>query len=169
MPCDDVVRDWMIEAMDGEERPELAAHLANCPDCREELRRVAAIDRLLRAAPDVAPPPGLAVRIDRQLTRSLDGGTAWSRTLAHLGLVVAATATALAALVALGLRPGQGTSGALERVLAAPALAEALEVAVAAARGPLGVVALAGLAAGLAVAWFAVLFVPRLSPGVDRT
>lgn len=160
----------MIEAVDGRETPELVAHLAQCPECSEEFRRIVAIDRLLRASPEVEPPPGLAARIDRHLERSLDGGARWTRTLAHLGLVVAATATALVAVATLGLRPGSGDGdSALERLARAPALAEVLDVAEAAARGPLGVVVSAALAAGLAVAWFAVLFVPRLATRTDRS
>jgi len=160
----------MIEAVDGREVPELDAHLAVCPACREEMRRVAAIDRLLRAAPEVEPPPGLAARIDRHLDRSLDGGARWVRSLAQIGLIVAATATALVAVATLGMRPDSGAGeSALEGLMRGPALAEALDVAIAAARGPLGILLWAGLAAGLAVAWFAVLFVPRLAARTDRT
>jgi len=156
----------MIAALDGEGVPELADHLAECPECAEERRRVAAVDRVLRAAPSIEPPIDLALRIERRIAQARNGRAAWRRTVTGIALVSAGVATtALAATtLALVVRPRPGAIDVL-----GPLVAAASGLAGAAARGPLGALVLAALAAGLGVAWFTVLFAPRLAARSDRS
>jgi len=95
-------RQWISLAVDGElselERATLARHLARCPGCREVETEVAALARLLRAAPPAAPARPLAVGRPRPRAVAL---------LRRGGLVLAGAAAA-AALAATLVVPGGG-------------------------------------------------------------
>jgi len=165
MPCDDNVLNAMIAAIDGDAAHELTEHLADCAGCRDEWQRVAEIDRLLRSAPPAEPPADLVARVEQHMARSLDRTTAWRITLANIGIVTAGTALIAFAAATVALRVD--LSDIADLVWRMPALDEVMALAVRAARGPLGVLALGALAASLAIAWFAVLFLPRTTPRVD--
>lgn len=166
MPCNDHVRDLMIAAIDGEDVPELDAHRMECGDCSDEWLRITTIDRLLDSAPMPQLPSGFATGVERHMARALDGATPWRGTLANIGLVVAGIATVLFALATLALRLDLGgTFDALTRTALFNAMMALAESTV---RGPFGVLVLVALAAGLAMAWFAILLLPRLSPRADR-
>jgi hypothetical protein len=92
---------YVLGALDGPERAELEAHLASCPECRDELASLAPLPGLMtRVDPDslVTPapaPPGLADRILGEIRRRRRQRRRWSvaaagaLAAAGVGLVIA--------------------------------------------------------------------------------
>ncbi len=87
--------DLLIPYLDGEltaeEAAEVEAHLSQCAHCRAEQEALLSVDRLLSAAPMVAPPAHFVPRFQARLERRLHRRRAW------LGVTVIGLALALAA------------------------------------------------------------------------
>lgn len=54
--------DYLYEELSPEEMERARAHLAECPACRESMKRIRETVMAYRAIPPAAPPPGLAAR-----------------------------------------------------------------------------------------------------------
>ena len=119
---------WVLGALPEPEAAAFAAHLADCPVCRDEIARLQPVaDALPLAAPDAQPSPNLKLRIMAEVEREASllaaaGPEAdrppvaeterqsprWWRWLAARPALVAA---GLAVVLALGVSAGALTSG----------------------------------------------------------
>lgn len=87
--------------LNGVDRAEALAHLAECPLCRVEVERLAdAADRLLLVGHRAEPPPGFESGVLAAMERDL---TARRRVRKWRGLVVPLVAAAASALIVLGI------------------------------------------------------------------
>ncbi len=66
MNCEEALT-WIMQVLDGETGPDgetsLSEHLQACPTCRSRWEYLRKVNRMLRAAPAVSPPPGLTARV----------------------------------------------------------------------------------------------------------
>jgi anti-sigma-K factor RskA len=112
---------WVLGALPDDEAQTFAAHLRECPACREEVARLQSVaDVLPLAAPAAAPPPGLKARImdvvereaellaaagpdaDRPARRDRRRGGFWAGIVSRPWLA----GTAVAATLAVGVLAG---------------------------------------------------------------
>jgi hypothetical protein len=64
----ELISELALGIADGAERARMLEHVADCPDCRRELERQAAVaDGLLTLAPQQEPPPGFEVNVLRAI------------------------------------------------------------------------------------------------------
>jgi anti-sigma-K factor RskA len=69
---------YVLGALEGDEARRMEAHLAECPRCRSDERRLAvSLDALAAAVPQVSPPRGLRRKVMRAVRT--DGGSARPR------------------------------------------------------------------------------------------
>ena len=97
--------DMALGTIDGAERAEVLAHMAQCASCRNEVGELAdVVDRLLTLAPAVEPPPGLSDRVLDAIRADTPAPAAARRPAPRRWrtrhLVVAGIAAALLAVVA---------------------------------------------------------------------
>lgn len=86
----DLLPAYTLDCLDEEDLVRVAEHLAQCADCRAELRSYQTVAaQLALATPDVAPPDDLKARLmdriePRQLTTPAQPRTSWWDKLAHV-------------------------------------------------------------------------------------
>ena len=100
---------YVLDALDGDERAAVAAHLEGCAECRAEQAELAPLQELLLLAdPDglesvPAPPSSLGRRIARRVESERRGER---RRRLRFGLALGGVATAVAAVLAVLVLPG---------------------------------------------------------------
>lgn len=94
--------------LDPRERRRVAAHLDECPSCREELAELETTVRLVKSLPPVEPPPGLSGRIMARVREEARPQRRWFERLfmpLHVKLPLEALALVLVCIVSyVGLR-----------------------------------------------------------------
>ncbi len=96
---------WLSSFLDGQlddgQKSRVAAHLADCSNCREELDSLRYTKRLLASAPRRAMPPELISSIEQRLTQSTWTGRFWQGLKAPRVFVPAGAFAALALIAGL--------------------------------------------------------------------
>ncbi len=99
---DDRLDGWVDRTLPEEQRLEVEAHLAACPECREQERRLRRLLSHASALPrSVSPPRDLWPGISRRIER----GRAWSRASWQPALAVAAAVVAALGAVVFWQQP----------------------------------------------------------------
>jgi len=105
MDCD-TYREWMSLWLDQrltqDEIRQVEAHTATCPTCHAVLDGMRQVDRLLTAAPMMAPAPGFTLRFQTRLAARRRRRRTWA------GLVILALATLTLSLVIVALLAASG-------------------------------------------------------------
>ena len=164
MQCVDA-RSLMDDVLDGEDPPELDAHLGECPACTEEWRRLHAVDALLREQPQLDPPPHFPTRVMAYIEQDLRRQPDWRRGLLQVGAI--ASGTLLAAMVAVTLVEGwrlviDGAWLGAELAYLARGFAVVAVAVLSSARTSVLSWPMYGLLAGaVALFWFGALVAPR--------
>ena len=126
MQCPEA-RDALLEIITGRTPPDLrravAAHLADCPECRAAAGELEETAALLRAVPDPAPPegfwPDFTLRLEERVREPVTVGgrlRRWFRTPPSLVPAAATAAAALGFAISSGvLRPRVPPPAALVR------------------------------------------------------
>jgi len=124
----DLAAAYAVDALDDQERAAYEAHLAGCPDCREELARLSDATASLAETVAVTPPPELKERVMTAIAAEepTDMIPLDSRRRSALGWgLVAVAASVLVVSVGLLVSNNAGQDGAVAAVLEAP---DAVEV-----------------------------------------
>lgn len=104
---EDLLAEYVEDALGPEDRARVEAHLAGCHRCREEVSLATEARAALAAVPEAVPPPGLELAVRR---RSRGPSR---RVWIAAGATAAAAGVLLGAIVVLGqLGEQQGTAGA---------------------------------------------------------
>jgi predicted anti-sigma-YlaC factor YlaD len=167
MPCVDA-RNLMETALDGARPPELAEHLADCPDCAAEWSQLVALERLLSRPTVLNPPATFYAATLRRIDREVPAPWFQRRNVRgvlSLALILAGVAVIVSGLLSLGraIQQPSELAGWLAVVgtafnSAAITVNAILEQASGGVIGwPLG----AALALAVALIWFGALVLPR--------
>jgi hypothetical protein len=102
---EDLLAEYVEDALGPEDRARVEAHLAGCHRCREEVSLATQARSALAAVPEAAPPPGLELAVRRRSRRPS------RRVWIAGGAAAAAAGVLLGAIVVLGQLETEGAAG----------------------------------------------------------
>lgn len=95
----DALNAYLDDALSGDERRDIDAHLASCAECRQELAELRAVVTLLHGLPQVDPPVSFQLGSEHTRAQRPDGG-------AFVRLLPVVRALAVAAMLAFMIASG---------------------------------------------------------------
>jgi hypothetical protein len=103
------LNDYLERDLPAKERSQMTAHLAECPDCADELRELESTVKLLRRLPEATVPPALAASVMARVRagEAEPGGLLhWLRALGTPAFAVPLAAGLAGLVLFAGLRDG---------------------------------------------------------------
>lgn len=121
MECDkyrEKISLWIDEQLTADEVRQIEAHVAACASCRAALDSLRRLDRLLSAAPMIAPAPGFSQRFQTRLATRRRRRRTWAGllTLSGATLLLVLGAATLLAISGLSLWGNLPVGGLLPQV-----------------------------------------------------